>query len=63
LSYYLNDKMAFTKDQVVIEQGYFMDTPSKSEFIVNFERENGILTRVMAGGSAKVMKKIEITLP
>jgi len=63
LSYYLNDKMAFTEDQVIIEQGYFMDTPSKSEIIVNLERENGALTKIMAGGSAKVMNEVEVTLP
>ncbi|MDG1708537.1 MAG: PhzF family phenazine biosynthesis protein [Emcibacteraceae bacterium] len=62
LSYYLNDKMAFKDDQVIIEQGYFMERPSKSEIIVNLERENGKLVKIMAGGSAKVMDKIEVTL-
>lgn len=62
LSYYLHDKMNFQEDTIVIEQGYFMSPISKSEIIVKLTKQDGALTKIMAGGSAKVMKEIEISL-
>lgn len=54
LSYYLYNHMDYKRDQIVIEQGYFMDKPSKSEIIVNLTSEQGELVKIMAGGRANV---------
>lgn len=62
LSAYLFDHMNFKQDQIIIEQGYFMDKPSKSEIIVNLTVKDGKLNKIMAGGRAKlgVGKTIEL---
>lgn len=62
LSYYLNEQVGYTADQIVIEQGYFMDLPSKSEIIVKLIREDGKLKKVMAGGRAKLVTERYIVL-
>lgn len=62
LSYYLHDKMGYKADRIVVEQGYFMSPVSKSEIIVNLTKENGELQKIMAGGSAKVMRELEVSL-
>jgi PhzF family phenazine biosynthesis protein len=54
LAAYLYDYMDFKEAQIVIEQGYFMPLPSKSEIIVNLSIADGKLTRIMAGGRASV---------
>lgn len=54
LSAYLFDYMGFKKEQIIIEQGYFMETPSKSEIIVKLNIVDGKLNKIMAGGSANV---------
>lgn len=62
LSYYLYDKMGVRDDKVVIEQGYFMSPPSKSEIIVKLNHQGERLNNIMAGGRAKVMQEIEVEL-
>lgn len=54
LGYYLYEQMNMKMPEIVIEQGYFMDSPSKSEIIVQLNTKDGELTNIMAGGSAQV---------
>ncbi len=62
LGYYLHNHMSYDVDQIVVEQGYFMDEPSKSEIIVKLNTENGMLSNIMAGGTAEVSRKLTVTL-
>ncbi len=62
LGYFLYEQMNYNADQIVIEQGYFMDKPSKSEIIVRLNEKGGKLHNIMAGGTAKVGKVITVTL-
>lgn len=63
LSAYLYDHMDFKVKQIIIEQGYFMDQPSKSEIVVNLNTEGQKLTQIMAGGYANItgMKEVELS--
>ena len=63
LSYYLYNHMDYKRDQIVIEQGYFMEKPSKSEIIVNLTVEQGELIKIMAGGRANIGEIIEVMMP
>ncbi|HPF45362.1 MAG TPA: PhzF family phenazine biosynthesis protein [Emcibacteraceae bacterium] len=54
LSAYLFNEMDFKCDKIVVEQGFFMKKPSKSEIIVNLTIQDGRLLKLMAGGMAKV---------
>lgn len=62
LCYYLFDKMNYQSDQIIVEQGYFMSPISKSEIIVRLTKENGKLKKIMAGGSAMLMRELSVTL-
>jgi PhzF family phenazine biosynthesis protein len=64
LTAYLYDHMDFKVPQIVIEQGYFMAQPSKSEIIVNLITTGEKLTRIMAGGRANIgeVKTVELRL-
>ena len=62
LGYYLYNHMDYKVDEIVVEQGYFMDTPSKSEIIVKLNAENGTLSNIMAGGTAEVSRNITVSL-
>lgn len=63
LGYYLYEQMNMKMPEIIVEQGYFMDTPSKSEIIVQLNgEEDGELKNIMAGGSAQVDDVTTITL-
>lgn len=62
LGYYLFEHMNMKVDEIVVEQGYFMDQPSKSEIIVRLNHDGDILNNIMAGGTANVGQVIEVTL-
>ncbi|MBT5074369.1 MAG: PhzF family phenazine biosynthesis protein [Kordiimonadaceae bacterium] len=52
LSAYLFEHMDFKCDKIIIEQGFFMPVPSKSEIIVTLSVQDGRLVKLMAGGVA-----------
>lgn len=50
LACYLYDKLDYKKERFFFEQGWFMDNPSPSLIIVDLIIENGVITKIMAGG-------------
>mgnify|MGYP000185691202 FL=1 len=52
LAAYLYDYMDYKFEKITVEQGFFMDKPSKSEIIVNLSIENDTIVKLMAGGTA-----------
>lgn len=62
LGYYLYEQMNMKVDEIIIEQGYFMEKPSKSEIIVRLNHDGDVLNNIMAGGTARVGKVIEVQL-
>ncbi len=62
LGYYLFEQMNMKVDEIIIEQGYFMEKPSKSEIIVRLNHDGRRLNNIMAGGSANVGKVINVEL-
>ena len=62
LSAYLFDHMDFKCDKIIIEQGFFMDKPSKSEIIVNLTHEDDKLVKLMAGGIANVDNSVFVNI-
>ncbi|MHC4459763.1 MAG: PhzF family phenazine biosynthesis protein [Planctomycetota bacterium] len=62
LACYLNDKMGINKDVFLIEQGHLMKPPSPSVITVKLNLENGKITGLIAGGKAKVMKSLIISI-
>tara|TARA_R110002096_G_scaffold426421_1_gene636169 strand:+ start:60015 stop:60902 length:888 start_codon:yes stop_codon:yes gene_type:complete len=62
LGYYLYEQMNMKTPEIVVEQGYFMEIPSKSEIIVQLNAEDGELKNIMAGGSAQVGEVTTVTL-
>ena len=62
LACYLYDNMGFNKDVFLIEQGHFMKPPSPSVITVKLNLEDGKITGLIAGGKAKVMKSLMISI-
>jgi PhzF family phenazine biosynthesis protein len=62
LACYLYDKMSFDKDVFLIEQGHFMKPPSPSVITVKLNLEDERITGLIAGGKAKVMKSMNISI-
>jgi PhzF family phenazine biosynthesis protein len=62
LACFLNERMGLLKTSLLIEQGWFMATPSPSVVKVNLELKNGQISRLMAGGRAKSMSMIEVEI-
>ena len=60
LACYLRDKMGIDKDAFLIEQGHLMEPPSPSVIKVHLKFEDGKISRLIAGGKAKVMKSMII---
>ena len=54
LSAYLFEYMDYKCDKIIVEQGFFMENPSKSEIIVNLSIQDGRLVKIMAGGTASL---------
>ncbi len=54
LSAYLFEQMDYKCDKIIVEQGFFMENPSKSEIIVNLSIRDGRLVKLMAGGTASL---------
>ena len=62
LACYLYDQMGVNKDVFLIEQGHFMKPASPSIITVKLNLEDGKITGLMAGGKAKVMKSLIISI-
>jgi PhzF family phenazine biosynthesis protein len=62
LACYLYDKMSINKDVFLIEQGHFMKLPSPSVITVKLNLEDERITGLIAGGKAKVMKSLIISI-
>jgi hypothetical protein len=54
--------MGINKDVFLIEQGHFMKPPSPSAITVKMNLEDGKTTGLIAGGEAKVMKSLIISI-
>jgi PhzF family phenazine biosynthesis protein len=62
LACYLYDKMGINKEVYLIEQGHFMKPPSPSVITVKLNFEDGKITGLIAGGKAKVIKSLTISI-
>jgi PhzF family phenazine biosynthesis protein len=62
LACYLYDKMGINKEVFLIEQGHFMKPPSPSVITVKLNFQDGKITELFAGGEAKVMKSLNISI-
>jgi PhzF family phenazine biosynthesis protein len=62
LACYLYDKMGINKEVYLIEQGHFIKPPSPSVITVKLNFEDGKVTGLFAGGKAKVMKSLNISI-
>ena len=62
LACYLYDKMGINKDEFLIEQGHFMKPPSPSVISVKLNLEDDKITGLIAGGKAKVMRSLIISI-
>ena len=62
LACYLYDKMGINREVFLIEQGHFMKPPSPSVINVKLNFEEGKITELFAGGEAKVMKYLNISI-
>jgi PhzF family phenazine biosynthesis protein len=62
LACYLFDILGLKKDQLLIEQGWFMETPSPSLITVDLTLDNGKITKVMAGGKGILMRSLTVEI-
>jgi PhzF family phenazine biosynthesis protein len=63
LACYLYDIIGLKKDQILIEQGWFMSQPSRSLIIVNLAFDsNNKITKLMAGGKGISMTKMTVEI-
>ena len=62
LACYLYDKIGLDKNVFLIEQGHFMKPPSPSVITVKLNFEDEKITGLIAGGEAKVMKSLIISI-
>jgi PhzF family phenazine biosynthesis protein len=60
LACYLFDQLDVKKSRFTIEQGRLMMPPSPSEIIVEITLHEEEITRLMAGGRARLMKQIQV---
>ena len=62
LACFLHDKMGLYKEQFLIEQGHLMNPASPSLITVELDVNNQKISKLMAGGEAKVMKTMTINI-
>ena len=62
LACFLYDKVKRSKNVFLIEQGHFMNPVSPSAITVKLDLHNQKINKLMAGGEAKVMKSMTITI-
>lgn len=63
LACYLFDYIGIKKERIIIEQGRLMTPPSPSEIIVELTLNRGEITRLAAGGRARLMHQIQVEMP
>jgi len=63
LACYLFDYLGIKKERLIIEQGRLMTPPSPSEIIVELTLNKGQITRLAAGGRARLMRQIQVEMP
>jgi hypothetical protein len=54
--------MGIDNNVFLIEQGHYMQPPSPSEITVNLNLEDGKINGLIAGGKAKVMKSLTVSI-
>jgi len=62
LACFLYDKVKRSKNVFLIEQGHFMNPVSPSVITVKLDLHNQKINKLMAGGEAKVMKSMTVTI-
>ncbi len=62
LACYLHDKMKINKETFLVEQGHLMNPASPSVIIAKLNVDNQKICKLMAGGEAKVMKSITLSI-
>jgi PhzF family phenazine biosynthesis protein len=62
LACFLHDKVKIYKDVFLIEQGHLMNPVSPSVITAKLDLSNQKINRLMAGGEAKVIKSMTITI-
>lgn len=62
LACYLYDKMGTHKEVFLFEQGRLMQPPSPSVITVKLELERGKIIGLIAGGKAKIMESLAISI-
>jgi PhzF family phenazine biosynthesis protein len=62
LACFLHDKIKIDKDVFLIEQGHLMIPASPSVIKAKLDLHNHEITKVMAGGEAKVMRSMKIRI-
>lgn len=60
LACYLYDYLNIKQERLIIEQGHLMPEPSPSELIADLKLEDGVITGLMVGGRAKVMRAVTV---
>lgn len=61
LACYLHNKMGMVKESYLFEQGYAMNPASPSVITVRLERQQGKISGLFAGGSAKRLSRLELS--
>jgi PhzF family phenazine biosynthesis protein len=62
LACFLHDQLGVNEHQIVIEQGWHMQPASPSVIEVMLELEGGKISRLMAGGTARIMSNMRVTV-
>ena len=62
LACYLRDYAGVRDAEIIIEQGYLMQPPSPSVIKVKLSMENGKISHLMAGGTAKATRRIKLDI-
>ncbi len=62
LACFLYDQLNIKKPRFLLEQGRLMPNPSPSEITVDLTLEAGRITRLLAGGRARVMRSFDVEI-
>ncbi|MBS7691614.1 PhzF family phenazine biosynthesis protein [Pseudomonas lalucatii] len=62
LACFLHDLMGVSGERLLIEQGHLMHPPSPSVISVELRLEEGRIVGLLAGGRARVMHELSLTL-
>ncbi len=62
LACFLFDQLNIKKQRLIFEQGRLMPNPSPSEITVDLTLEAGRITRLLAGGRARVMRSFDVEI-